>query len=338
MSKPRVFIGSSRESILLVNAIHELLSYHAEVTPWSAGSFRANQYPMEDLELQLQHNDFAVFVLSADDIVFMRDKAYLSPRDNTIFEMGMFWSRLKRGRVFFLIPTEVPKEQAGISIDEFHIPSDLLGLTVLKYEIRSDNNSAAAVNVACGEIIRRMREMGCFVDPVKELEAAQAELNKKQKILQFFIEFIDMKKLNKDNKYDKLYDAFRNTYDPSALQGFRVRGASVWIAEGDDGLKQIAGNAGKGRVYPFGANDGKKEHEQRIAVLDAYLNSKVQFLLYREHIAYEYLLCYPVGRKLVMTVHLTGPQVVSLDQLNKVFEDNQDLMGTLNYLFRGDSL
>ncbi|TDF96662.1 TIR domain-containing protein [Paenibacillus piri] len=338
MEKPRLFIGSARESIALVSAIQQQLSYYAEVTPWSAGAFRANRYPMEDLEEQLESNDFAVFVFSADDIVYMRDQVYLSPRDNTVFEMGMFWGRLKRERVFFVVPNLVPLHRNGINIHEFHIPSDLNGLTLLKYEMRTDKNNAAAVNVACAEIISRIEELGVYKDPVRQLEAVKAEMNRKQQILHFFIEFIDMNVSGKPGLFDKLYEAFRNAFDPSALRGFKVRGVSVWHVEGNDGLRQVAGNVGKGRFYTLGANDGKQEGEQRIGVLDAYLNSKVQFFLYRQHVAYEYLLCYPVDKKLVLTVHLTGPSVVAEDDLNRVYEDNQDLMGTVNYLFGGDSI
>ena len=67
MRKPRVFIGSAREAIPYVNGIHSQLSYIAEVTPWSAGAFQSNNYPMEDLESQVDSNDFAVFVFSPDD-------------------------------------------------------------------------------------------------------------------------------------------------------------------------------------------------------------------------------------------------------------------------------
>jgi hypothetical protein len=267
----------------------------------------------------------------------MRDSIYLSPRDNTVFEMGLFWGRLGRERVFFLVPNLIPPNQHDMEVDEFHIPSDLNGLTLLKYEIRSDNNYFAAVHVACAEIIRRLQSEGKFQDPAQQLEAVSAELNRKQQILHFFIELIDMKHPSGQNKYEKLYEAFRNAYDPSALKGYRIRGVSVWLVEGTDGLRQVAGNVGKGRFYTLGANDARSEGEQRIGVLDAYLNSQVQFFLYRQHIAYEYLLCYPVDKKVVLTVHLTGPSLVDAEALNRVYEDNQDLMGTVNYLFGGDS-
>ncbi|WP_254052868.1 hypothetical protein [Bacillus sp. V59.32b] len=43
-NKPKVFIGSASESIYLVPAIQEQLSYVAEVNPWSAGVFEAMEY------------------------------------------------------------------------------------------------------------------------------------------------------------------------------------------------------------------------------------------------------------------------------------------------------
>lgn len=335
MDKPRVFIGSSRESIDLVNAVHELLHYHAEVTPWPT-AFAANHYPMEDLEKQVEANDFAVFVFSPDDVVTIREKVYLTPRDNTMFELGMFWGRLKRSRVFFIVPAATEPERNGLRIDDFHIPSDLSGLTLLKYEIRSDRNYRAAVNVACAHIIGRIQELGPFTDTVAMLQYTEQQLQRKQQVLEFIHAMLDVNHAA-GPVYEKLYEAFRFCYNISSLRGSRLRGASIWVPEGTEGIRQVAGNVGKGRFYPFSANEGRRVDEQRIGVLDAFLNNKVQFLLYKEHIAYEYLLCYSVGKKLVMTVHLTVPYLVSTNDLARIEEENQELLDAVHYLFGGDS-
>ncbi|GAA0337569.1 hypothetical protein GCM10008967_29790 [Bacillus carboniphilus] len=147
--KPKLFIGSARESIEYVDAIHEQLHYVAEVTPWSAGTFAALEYTMESLERQLDMNDFAVFVFSPDDVVNTRGNITFKTRDNTIFEMGLFWGRLRRGRVFYIIPDLIPNQEG---VEGYRLPSDLDGLTVLKYEIRTDQNFEAAVNRACRAI------------------------------------------------------------------------------------------------------------------------------------------------------------------------------------------
>lgn len=108
MIRPRLFIGSSRESIRYARAIHEQLKRTAEVHPWYAAAFRPNEYTMEALERNLDISDFAVFVFSPDDVARIRGKYYYVTRDNTQFEMGLFWSRLRRGRVFCLLPDQVP--------------------------------------------------------------------------------------------------------------------------------------------------------------------------------------------------------------------------------------
>lgn len=338
MRKPRVFIGSSRESMDWVNAVHAQLSYVAEVTPWSAGAFQVNHYPLEDLERQLDTNDFAIFIFSPDDVIHLRSRVYMSPRDNTMLEMGMFWGKLRRRRVFFLIPSQVSETlDDGTVIDELHIPSDLAGLTTLQYEVRSDNNFQAAVNVACSAIKQKIQELGLYIDPLEIVGAANLEIQRKHHILQFCFEYLHILKGEDEHKYDKLYEAFRISYDPTVATGYRVRGAAIWKVHNNEGLRYVAGNVGRGRVFLFSEYNEKKEQGSMIGVVDAYLNSKVKFLLYRQHVAYEYLVCYPVGSEFVITVHLVGPAELSKHELNLIYEHNNDLMSTINYLFGGDA-
>ncbi|MEK8133148.1 nucleotide-binding protein [Paenibacillus filicis] len=337
MTKPKLFIGSARETIKYVNALHRLLGYHAEVTPWHAGTFEANHATMEDLERRLNVTDFAVFVFSPDDVVHMRDKVYLSPRDNTLFEMGLFWGKLRRERVFYLVPESVPSHRHNIEIDQFHIPSDLQGLTVLKYEIRTDGNFTAAVNVACDEVIGRIEKLGVFVDPARELERAMAELDRKQWLLHFFIELHKKGSIGSEASFNGLYEALRNAYNPAELSGYKVTGAAVWKAEGTTGIRQVAGNVGRGRFYAFDPEEQQADSASRIFVVNAYISRKTQFCLYGQHIAKVYLLCYPIGKELVVTLHLSGTRTVDQENLIRLQADNQELMDTIHYLFGGDT-
>lgn len=134
---------------------------------------------MEDLEAQVDSNDFAVFVFSPDDLVIMRGKTYLQPRDNTIFEMGLFWGKLRRRRVFYIIPNTVTREVGEFTVEDFHIPSDLAGLTVLTYEIRGDGNYTAAVNVSCHAIKTAIAKEGLFIDPNFNLLRNNGKLNRR---------------------------------------------------------------------------------------------------------------------------------------------------------------
>jgi hypothetical protein len=335
LRKPRVFIGSAREAIPYVNAIHSLLNFHAEVTPWSAGAFQTNNYPMEDLERQVDSNDFAVFVFSPDDIVNMRGKTYLQPRDNTIFEMGLFWGKLRRQRVFYIIPDRVASEVGDFTVEEFHIPSDLAGLTVNRYEIRDDKNYSAAVNVACYAIIEAISRLGLYPDPNQQLMEKQREIESKDMLLEFFTEFIDRTML--EDRYDKLYDAVRNSYNLNVLSGYKIRGGAVWKTEGTEGIKYVAGNVGKDRFFSFSENESKAAGEERIMVVDCFLESTVKFHHYgRASFAHEYILCYPLGTQFVVTLHIRGQKEVSIEEFAALDEENQELLTTLNYLFGGD--
>lgn len=150
--KPRLFIGSSSESISLAYAVHENLRHDAECTPWSEGVFEPNKYILESILQSLEKSDFGLFIFAGDDIIKMRSVDYVAVRDNVLFELGLFVGRLGRERTFFLLPDDHKA---------FRLPTDLLGLTPLTYESdRQDGNWAAAVGPACNQvrqIIKRLK-------------------------------------------------------------------------------------------------------------------------------------------------------------------------------------
>ncbi|WP_254842787.1 TIR domain-containing protein [Bacillus sp. MRMR6] len=279
--KPKLFIGSARESIEYVDAIHEQLHYVAEVTPWSAGTFAALEYTMESLERQLDINDFAVFVFSPDDVVNTRGNITFKTRDNTLFEMGLFWGRLRRGRVFYIIPDQIPNQEG---VEGYRLPSDLDGLTVLKYEIRTDQNFEAAVNRACRAIKTKIQELQFYADPSKLLEEAYNNTEKDYSIIRLLRKLSKELLLNPTRKYEYLTEGVRTAYQPPEF--FSVEGIGVWMAE-EHGLRQIAGNEGRDLFYEFGVNEGRQESE-RIIVVDCFLKSeesvlqKVIFILIKD--------------------------------------------------------
>lgn len=123
--KPIVFVGSSKESLPIAQAIAVgLPSDLVAVRLWSEDVFGASRFPIEDLEAELQIADFAVLVAAADDQVISRGKESDSPRDNVVFEVGLFMGALTRRRTFIVVPH-------GMNL---RIPTDLLGLTYLEYD------------------------------------------------------------------------------------------------------------------------------------------------------------------------------------------------------------
>ena len=150
MSKPKVFVGSSKKNLRVAKVLAEGLEADAEVTIWDEGVFGLNRSILEDLLVKLDDFDFAVLVLAPDDITLSKDELSPSARDNVLFECGLFMGRLGRDRVFIVYDETI----------KLKIPSDLAGITLAPYEgSRIESTSAeAAVRKACrliGDAIKR---------------------------------------------------------------------------------------------------------------------------------------------------------------------------------------
>ncbi|RKO63176.1 TIR domain-containing protein [Caldibacillus debilis] len=326
--KPKTFIGSSREAKKLVAAVHSQIKYHTEVTPWY-NAFPANEYTMEALEKELNESDFGIFVFAPDDIALHRGKYVYIPRDNTIFEAGLFWGKLGRGRVFAIIPEQVKERDdliIGATVNEFHLLSDLQGLTLLRYEQRTDNNFEAAVSVACQRIIDKIEELGFFQDP-------RSLLDQKAHLLRFFWEYNRLIKVaNTKEKYEALCEAVRNSF--LTPDGFRITGAAFWLKQGNEGIGHVGGNVGRGRFFPF--NQHNVEDGRKIYVLDAYFSGK--WVYYRRKTVEEtYVLCYPLTQEHVLSVHFSGSGQLRDPDLTNVVNINNELFNTITHLIGGDS-
>lgn len=80
MAKPRLFIGSSEEALPVAKAMELQLAKHCRTRTWDSGVFRVSKTALEDLEDALAAHEFAVLVLSPDDMVRSRRKKQLAPR------------------------------------------------------------------------------------------------------------------------------------------------------------------------------------------------------------------------------------------------------------------
>jgi predicted nucleotide-binding protein len=339
LAKPNTFIGSSREAIELADAIHAQISYYTQVTPWYAGAFIGNEYTMESLERELDQHDFGIFVFAPDDVALHRNQYVFITRDNTLFEMGLFWGRLRRNRVFAIVPDEVIERDdlaAGETVTDFHLLSDLQGLTLLKYELRTDGKFEAAVSVACRQMIKKIKEQRFYQDPWLLLAEKEVQLQQKQSLLHFFWEYNrNITVANAQEKYGALSEAVRNSILPP--DGLRVTGSAFWRKRDDDGIGQVGGNVGKGRFFPYNANQQVTEGEQIIYVLDVFLSGKWAFFR-RQELALVYVLCYPLGDEHVLSVHFSGVRQLEDTDLTEIVVNNIDLLRTIDHLIGGDSI
>jgi len=67
--RPSIFIGSSTEGLKIAKYIQVLLDHSCEVTIWSQGVFGLGEGPLESLVLAAEKFDFAILVLTADDML-----------------------------------------------------------------------------------------------------------------------------------------------------------------------------------------------------------------------------------------------------------------------------
>jgi hypothetical protein len=171
VDRPSVFIGSSVEGLEFARAIRANLEPVAEVTLWNEGFFTLGSTFIESLVNSLPRFDFAVLVLTADDLIHSRNDKTFGPRDNVIFELGLFTGRLGRSRTFIV-------HQASAQLK---IPTDLSGVNTAQYSWpRDDNNQIAAVGAACDAIRRVIRELGFSEEKSSKQVQIVAEAVKKQ--------------------------------------------------------------------------------------------------------------------------------------------------------------
>jgi predicted nucleotide-binding protein len=108
MDKPRIFLGSSKMQEKLVQALTRGLEDVAHVDPWTT-SFNPGTTTLVRL-LELAHEvDFAAFAFARDDWTTTSLPAspptgsgQASPRDNVVFEAGIFGGVLGMRRTFIL--------------------------------------------------------------------------------------------------------------------------------------------------------------------------------------------------------------------------------------------
>ena len=145
--KPAIFVASSSNSKGLAYSIQANLDLDADVTCWDQGVFLPGQMTLDVLLAKAADFDFGTFIFSPDDIVKMNSAELTTARDNVSFDFGLFASKLGRERVFIIMP--------NTSVTEFHLPSDLAGLTTATYDerrSREGDNPQAFLGPACQKI------------------------------------------------------------------------------------------------------------------------------------------------------------------------------------------
>src|SRR6185312_343713 len=151
MDKPRIFLGSSGKQAKLLQALTRGLEDVAHVEPWTT-VFNPGTTTLERLLELTREVDFAAFVFAQDDWTTNSPAAepaatagQASPRDNVVFEAGLFGGVLGMRRTFIL-------HASGAKL-----PTDLLGLTCVRYD---GSTTAAEMKIVCQKLHKAIENEG----------------------------------------------------------------------------------------------------------------------------------------------------------------------------------
>jgi hypothetical protein len=149
-TRPVVFVGSSAEGLPVARALQQNLDHDAEVILWSQGVFGVSDGTLQTLVDTAQRFDFAVLVLTPDDLILSKDETKPSPRDNVVFELGLFMGALGRERTYI-----VHNRTAGM-----RLPSDLAGVTCATYEPPQAGSYQSALGAPSSAILAAIQGLG----------------------------------------------------------------------------------------------------------------------------------------------------------------------------------
>ena len=154
MAKPRIFLGSSGQQATLLQALARGLADVADVESWTA-TFNPGTTTLGRLVEGTCEVDFAAFIFAQDDWTSAEpatsdaDAAaagQASPRDNVVFEAGLFGGVLGMERTFIL------------HANGAKLPTDLLGLTCVRYS--GDATRAAEVKTVNQKLRKAIEDIG----------------------------------------------------------------------------------------------------------------------------------------------------------------------------------
>lgn len=150
-SRVRLFIISSTEALPIAREIQKAFEHDVfSVVIWTDGVFKIANYTLQSLEDEVDKSDFAIAIAHGDDVTEVRGQDWPTPRDNVIFELGLFMGRLGRARAILMEPRE----------EKVKLPSDLAGVTTIPYRFEAGENAAASLGPACSRLRDHIHTLG----------------------------------------------------------------------------------------------------------------------------------------------------------------------------------
>jgi len=120
--KPRIFIGSSTEGLPTAQFVKQSLQGDFDCVVWDDGPvFGLGISYLDSLLKAGSMFDFGILVATKDDKTKSRQKGFDTPRDNVIFEYGLFMGRLGKFRTLILREdgAKLPSDMSGIHTSHY---------------------------------------------------------------------------------------------------------------------------------------------------------------------------------------------------------------------------
>jgi hypothetical protein len=144
--KRKLFIGSSSGPGLKIAKtvkarVTNVCKDWIECDIWNRGDvFGINRSFLDSLLRASQQYHYGIFVATKDDPTVKKGASVVEPRDNVIFEVGLFLGSMGVSRSFLLV-------EKGVGL-----PSDFEGIAVPRFSIEDEQSALSAVD----QIIRRI--------------------------------------------------------------------------------------------------------------------------------------------------------------------------------------
>lgn len=119
-----IFIGGTSEGLKFAEKVKQTLEDSANVqcTIWNENTFNYNEAFLDSLSKASIIHDFGIFIATKDDLALIRNNVEEVPRDNIIFEYGLFLGAIGNNRTYLL-------QEEGCKL-----PTDILGFTTPRFK------------------------------------------------------------------------------------------------------------------------------------------------------------------------------------------------------------
>jgi predicted nucleotide-binding protein len=133
-TRPVVFVACATDDLTFAKAIKRSLGRDAIVKTWQEvfDNKTPSQSNLDVLISAAQTADFAIIIFSPIDGLSIVGNEMLAPRDNVVFEYGLFTGILGKDRVFLVRPSE----HLGYTTKKFRIMTDVTGISVHQLDVK----------------------------------------------------------------------------------------------------------------------------------------------------------------------------------------------------------